>query len=140
MPNALKIPSKKELEQLCKKFRIKFLVLFGSQISKKTHKESDIDIAIYPAKDVSEKNKSKLEKELARLFKNPNIDLVNLKTSGPLLQKEVVIKGKLLYAEDKESFPLFQMYAMSAYYEFQPYLELREKTIEEKMKKLTHSK
>lgn len=138
--NRIQIPVQKELKKICEKFQIKFLILFGSQASKKTHKESDVDIAIYPEGKKFEKNTHAFEEKLAKIFKNPNIDLINLKTTGPLLQREVVTNGKLLYAMDKESFSLFQMYAISAYYEFEPYLKLREKMIGKNIKTLIHSK
>lgn len=120
---------KKDIEKLCKEFQLKFLVLFGSQASGKTHKKSDVDIGIYPENGVHDL--AELEQKLASIFHTSHIDLVNLKEAGPLLQKEVALKGNILYEKEKASFSLFQMYAVSAYYDFQPYLKLREKVVQD---------
>lgn len=131
------MPSKKDLRRICEDFQLRFVVLFGSGVSGAIHRESDLDIAVYPENGFEEKA-SKLEHELGKLFKNPRIDLINLKTAGPLLQKEVAVSGKILYARDKESFPFFQMYAVKAYYDFSPFLRLRQQAVADRINKFSH--
>lgn len=124
------------LNKICQDFKIKFLVMFGSQASGSTHQGSDLDIAVYP-EDGLANSEAKLEQKLAKLFNHPEIDLVNLKKAGPLLQKEVAVNGRVLYAQHEDSFLLFQMYAVRAYYDFAPYLRLREQLIQERLKNLS---
>lgn len=124
-----------EVANISRAFNLNFVVLFGSQASGATHKESDVDIGIYPENGCSD---ALLEQKFAALFKTSSVDIVNLKTAGPLLQKEIALKGKLLYAKDEKSFPLFQMYAVRAYYDFLPYLHLREQSLSQRIKKLSY--
>lgn len=127
---------KEHLAAICREFHLKCLVLFGSYAAGTTHKTSDVDIAVYPENGFEE-NAARLEQKLARIFRNPHIDLVNLKTAGPLLQKEAAFNGTLLYTRDEDTFPLFQLYAIRAYYDFAPYFHLREKTIKQRLNKFS---
>lgn len=132
----LNLKEKIVLEKICHQFELRFLVLFGSQATGNIHSESDLDIAIYPENGF-ERDEAELERALVKLFSHPEIDLINLKKAGPLLQKEVALNGKVLYAKDEDSFLAFQSYAMRAYYDFSPYLKLREKLITERINNLS---
>jgi len=107
----------KQLKKLAQKYRLNFLVLFGSQAEKTTHKFSDIDIAYSPKKDFSYLKEAQMQLELTAIFKNKNVDIINVHEATPLLLHQIATKGQLLIELTPHSFANFQIYAMKIYIE-----------------------
>ena len=70
------------LDQLCKKHDLKFIVLHGSQVTGKTHAKSDIDIAVMPKEKF---DLLSLQADLSQKLKSDFVDLTNLLHANPLL-------------------------------------------------------
>ena len=66
----------KKLREIARKHKLRLLVLFGSQAQGTTHKESDIDIAFFPSKNVVDEEK--LYGDIAAALKRADLDLVNI--------------------------------------------------------------
>ena len=112
------------------KLECEAIVLFGSYARGTQNKESDIDIAIKPKKELRRKEQFYLAQELADTI-NIEVDLVNLDEIGDGFRYEILINGKTIYCEDEFK---FELYKLDMYRE---YLELNEsrKMIIDRMKK-----
>lgn len=82
---------REKFEELAKKFRIHFILLFGSKAEGKDTSESDTDIAVYADHVLSEDEKINIIFELSSILRTENIDLVDLKTASPLLKRKFLI-------------------------------------------------
>src|SRR5258706_8815182 len=70
--------------ELARKHDLSLIILFGSQISKRLHNESDIDIAVMP-NEPKKFDSMEFWCDLAETFRTDRIDIVNLKTCDPLM-------------------------------------------------------
>jgi len=110
------------LSQWCKKHQIDFCILFGSSVTGKLHKNSDIDIAVYSSKNELLKTKLQLIGELEDLIES-TVDLTILHADmSPLLLYEIMVKGKLLYISDPDIYIEKQIYAIK-FYDDVPFLK-----------------
>ena len=101
MLNQIEIIEK--LKQIFSKDKsIIFAYLFGSYATGRQNKLSDIDIAVYVegVDDIFEKKLELITKVMKGLKFN-DIDLVVLNEVSPLVVKEVVSSGKLIFSRDE---------------------------------------
>jgi predicted nucleotidyltransferase len=105
----------KGLEDIANKYDLELILMFGSQVNDSTHSESDIDIAVYSKKPITEEKKIQLVYELALILKNERVDLVDIKMVSPLLKKKIFENYRVLY--QKERFLVYQL-ELSALKEF----------------------
>lgn len=91
-----------KIEEFAKQHKIKFIVLFGSQATKASRKESDFDIAVFMDGFNDLDTYNKVLFGLAEILKIPEekIDLTNLKNANPLLRYEITSRGKLLFGDE----------------------------------------
>ena len=94
--------NKEKLIQLCKKFDVKSMYVFGSASSEDFNESSDIDILISFKKDISIEqytdNYFELHYKLEELF-NRKVDLITDNSlANPYFIKSVEETKKLLYA------------------------------------------
>jgi len=144
----LKIDSQEKnlLKEIAQKYSIELLLLFGSQVSKKTHPESDFDIGYLSKKTLSIEEEGKLMIEIAQVLKIPleKIELVSLRGASPLLLKEVFTNSLVLYAKDDLIFDRYKIYAFRYFEESQAIFEQTRKILEKKIenykRELSHSK
>ena len=90
---------KEKIGSIAKKYDLKMILLFGSQVSGKSKNDSDVDIAYLDNQPLDVKKKVDLNSELVDLFVNDRIDQVNLKTASPLLLSEVAKNSQLIFGE-----------------------------------------
>ena len=121
---------KKELKRICKKYHLKMVLLFGSQISGQLNKESDIDIAVLPEKKIDFHQETMLNYELTRIFRTDKIDLVNLRTASPLLARQIIDHSKILYEIRSDIFSRYKLYVLQRYREATPLFIMHKKAIE----------
>ena len=99
-----------KIEQLCKKYQVKALYVFGSRSADALHAlqddayelkqlQSDLDIGILSPVPFSLDNKVSLTLELERLFNVSRVDLVVLPEADAFLAANI-IRGERIYAED----------------------------------------
>ena len=74
-------------------------VLFGSTASGKTHKKSDVDIAILAQKPISFKERYNLQVIFTKAFGVPvqKIDIVDIRAANPLLFFMIMTEGEPLF-------------------------------------------
>lgn len=111
------------IKKIAQKYSLKLILLFGSRASGKNYKDSDFDVAYLSKKDLNLSNESKLIIELSPIFKNENIDLVNLKYAPPLLLYAITKNCRIVYEENPLIFPTTRAYAFKKYIETKPLYE-----------------
>jgi len=120
-----------ELKKIAGKYQLKVLLAFGSQISKRVHNESDLDLAFLPSKKIDEE---KLYKELVHLFKRADIDLINLGTThNQILRFEILHSGKLLYECQRGVKSTLEWQSYFDYFDFKKYYDLRSSLLDKKI-------
>lgn len=107
------------IQMLLDNLECKAIVLFGSYARGTQNKESDIDIAIKPKKEIDKKKLYEISRKLENKL-NKDVDLINLDEIGDTFRYEILINGKTLYCEDETE---FELYKLDMYREF---LELNE--------------
>ncbi|MCB8944627.1 MAG: nucleotidyltransferase domain-containing protein [Ardenticatenaceae bacterium] len=89
-----------KIEAWCRERPLRLCVLFGSQATGRSHAQSDVDLAVWPAKPVPAMTKLQwlvelqklLDKEVSLVLVTPDLD--------PVLGFEIVRDGRLLYERD----------------------------------------
>lgn len=127
----MKVPPKERIVKVAKKFNLKLILLFGSQAERKTHKESDVDLAFLPEKKLSFEQEILLNTEFCNIFGTDRVDTVNLKRAGPLLLREIINNYKILYEKEKGIFDRLAIYGQKRFLDEYPYIS---QIIEEKLK------
>ncbi len=101
-----------KLSPVFKNKGLKLALLFGSAVSGKAHKQSDIDLAFLfdsPFDILALTNK------VIRFLHTDNIDVVDLKRASPLLKFSIVKNCKLLYERHQGIFNEFYSLAFRMY-------------------------
>ena len=124
---------KEKMEEIARKYELFFVALFGSRASGKYHKKSDFDVAYLSKVELNLEQESELIIDLSRIFKNDNIDLVNLKNAKPLLYYAIFNNCRVIYEKTSLLFPTLRAYAFKKYIETKPLYEERFKKLEAKI-------
>lgn len=123
------VKQKQKINQLAQKYHLKMILLFGSQVSRDTNQESDIDIAFLSKKNLSFKQEYFLNYELTNIFQNHQIDTTSLRKAPPLLMKEILNNSQVLYQSAPMIFDAFEVYALQRYQEALPLFKIHERAI-----------
>jgi len=122
---------KNSARSLAEKHHLRLVLLFGSQVSGRTHRESDVDIGVLAEKTLGFMESAKLELEFTRALKMARLQLVDLRTVPPLFLKHVALGSVLLYEREPREYHNFKIYALMQYFETRPLLRLRDQSIKE---------
>lgn len=127
----------KLLKKIAQKYSLELILLFGSRVSKKTHKESDYDVAYLSKRDLTLEEEGKLMIDLAPLLKIPfeKMELVSLKNLSPLFFKEIFTNAEVLFAKDETIFDRYKIYALRLFEEAKPIFEQTEKILKKQIAK-----
>ncbi len=104
------------LSPLFKEKGLRLAILFGSAVSGKVHRNSDIDIAFLFEKPI---DILQLTNTVIRLLQVDNVDVIDLKKASPLLKFSAVKKGKLLFEKTPGVFNEFYSLAFRMYVDTQ---------------------
>ena len=116
----MKAPSKVQLEPLAKRYGLRLIVLFGSQVSDRTHLESDVDVAVWWTRPLASEQHNQLWMELSGAFQ-AEVDLAVLNHAEPLLLYQVARQGKPLYEDQRWAWEEFKGYAFRYYEDTQKF-------------------
>lgn len=114
-----------KVAEVARKYDLSLVLLFGSQATGNTHKESDVDIAYLSEAPLSLGDESKLVVDLIQIFRSEVVDLTSIRGASPLLLREIVRTGKVLFERTPSLFTSLYAYALRIYEEAQPLFELR---------------
>lgn len=110
----------KRLAPLCARQDIQLVVLFGSAATGRTHRRSDLDLAILGDQPL---DLIELTNQVICLTHINDVDLVDLRRASPLLAMEVVRHGRMLY---ERSLGLYAQFCSLAYRRYADTAKLRE--------------
>lgn len=107
---------------------LRFAILFGSVATGRAGPGSDLDVAVYAGAPLSAEHKRRLIARLAELTGRP-VDLVDLRTAGVLVTREVLTRGRLLFCRDRRAYGELAARMVKDAADFLPYVErlLRER-------------
>ena len=95
-------------------FDADFVYRFGSTYHGNFTPQSDIDLAFFCTKDISETDLFFLKQDLAGQL-NREIDLINLRTASTVLQVQIIGTGLLLDYKDMIAVHTFQIRTLKEY-------------------------
>jgi uncharacterized protein len=103
---------KERLTPLFEDESLQLVLLFGSALTRNTHKGSDIDLAFLYDKPVDVVT---LTNRVIRLLHRDTVDVVDLRSANPLLRFSVAQKGNPLYEKSHGVFNEFCSLAFRMY-------------------------
>ena len=109
------------IEKIVEKHELDLVVLFGSQVKNTAIKESDIDVGIHGALGLNLDDKIAVARELAEVFQNENIDVSIISSNSPLLMRQILTDGKILYEKEKNLANKLKFYAWKLLAESKPF-------------------
>ena len=101
--------------EMLKKYNAEFIYIFGSYAKGLENKESDIDIAFFSDKSYGEYEVFQSAQEISAILKK-DIDLVQLKNSTTVFQKEIVENGQIIYEKNKIDREKFELSVIKKYF------------------------
>lgn len=124
---------KEGIAKFADKYKLSMALIFGSQVAGKIHSGSDVDVAYLSSVSLSLEDESRLALDLADILKTNLIDLVSIRSSSPLLLKEIVDNTVVLYESKKSLFNEFRLYSFKKYFESKRLFELRRDYLNKKL-------
>ena len=107
------------LQCLFQQHPVRLAYLFGSQVTRRTHPSSDVDVAVLLDESLTSDERFaerlRLLGDLSCIFGTDNVDLVILNAAPPLLAYETLRHGVLLYCTDAQARIAFQVHTLRAY-------------------------
>lgn len=116
---------KQKIEEIAKKYGLKLVLLFGSRVSGRIHKESDFDVAYLPEKNLSFDDEIDVNLQFTFIFPQERyrVDTVDMRKAPPLLLFGIFRECQILFKKDDLIFPTHRAYAYKKYIEAKPFLE-----------------
>jgi uncharacterized protein len=117
------------VEDVVAKYNLRLLILFGSRVKGGLHSESDYDVAYLSKDTLSLEDEGGLILDLMEIIRVTDerlINLVNIRTAGPLLLKEIFDTHEVIFREDGDIYDTYKIYATKYYLDSRPLFELRE--------------
>lgn len=130
---------KEQLNKIAKKYDLKLLLLFGSQVDKKSlHQESDFDIAYFSRRELDGRELIDLNCDLMDVFVDDKVDIVDLKKADPLLKYQISVKSKLFFG-DIMDYLGFKALSFKEYIDHTSLFEIEDYLIKKRHQLLTKS-
>ena len=93
---------------------ISVIYLFGSHASDHERRGSDIDLGVLFNESVDGFKRIDMETEISNLLKK-DVDLVDMKKSGPFLRHQIHKHGKLIYHDESDYAYIFRAKSINEY-------------------------
>lgn len=121
----------KTLKDLVNKYKLSLVLLFGSHVHGDVHPESDMDIAVYGKRILSEADKINITYEFSKIFHKDKIDVVDIKTSHPLLKREIFKDYKILYQRNPMLVYQLELVSLHEFKESEILCQIRHERLQE---------
>ncbi len=118
-----------QITALAQKYKLKLVLLFGSQATGLTHSKSDVDIGVLGEGPISFDDRLSITGDLYTIFKRGDVEIADLRTSPPLLQREATMEGIVLYESGPNIFERFLMFAQKNFFETKPLRDIQNKRL-----------
>ena len=119
----------KIIKTMAQKYGLGLILLFGSQFTGKTRKESDFDIAYLSDKKLSFEDEGKIIMDLAKIIGARDERLVNLSDigkAGALLLKEIFDRHQIIFSADQNIYDSYKIFAVKNFFDSRPLFDLRD--------------
>ena len=127
-----------DIDVFCKEHGVQLLVLFGSHADGRSHRASDVDLAMKTRPDAAV-SKLDLIFRLGGLFGDREIDLVFLtRDTDPLLLHEIFTKGRLLHEAQSGIFESEQLRAWKLYLDTENLRQMQTTYLRTFVEKMNH--
>lgn len=127
---------KKQIVSFLKRHPLTAAYLFGSQADGAAGPLSDVDIALlFPhhfTRHDRETVSTEIFSEMTTLLGTEEIDLVVLETAPVLLRYDIVTRGQLLFAHDKEATDRFRFHVIQQFEDFRFHLDTRRRLLQQR--------
>jgi len=90
------------------------LFLFGSRVGDRERAHSDVDLAIVASEPLTSWQRVELETDFSNALKK-DVDIVFFGQASPLLQHQILRKGRLIYEKDRKERVRQETFARYAY-------------------------
>ncbi|MFW6025006.1 MAG: type VII toxin-antitoxin system MntA family adenylyltransferase antitoxin [Candidatus Woesearchaeota archaeon] len=115
----MNMKNSKKIKNLCKKYDVDLLILFGSRANNKHKNSSDYDIAFFSRNGLSNDDENILYKEIISVLNFEKLDLINLKKNhSVVLRNEIFSKGELIYESSEGLFKVIKTKVWMDYHDF----------------------
>ncbi|MBC2581685.1 type VII toxin-antitoxin system MntA family adenylyltransferase antitoxin [Clostridium sp. DJ247] len=124
------------IEDMNRKYKIKFAYVFGSQATGKAAENSDVDIAIYFEEEYPPMEDAFIRGDIieeGKVFFKRDVDIVSLNNASLLLKYEVIHDGIVI--KDNDYRADFESLSLREYFDFKYYSDIYDNAIIEKIKK-----
>jgi predicted nucleotidyltransferase len=111
---------KPKIKSLAEKYGLSLVLLFGSQATGHTHKNSDIDIGYVCRRYIDYAENYAICLELMRIFKHKDIEFTNIYNVSPAMKKQIADTGISLYGKNAVIFDYFKIHAFREYMDTKP--------------------
>lgn len=116
------------IQDIATRYHLTLILLFGSQVRGKTHRESDIDLAYAAEHPLDLASERQISDELSNIFHTDKIDIVNIALASPLLLFQISENCQLL-AGTEEDLIRFRVLAWKKYQDTAKLRRMREKAL-----------
>lgn len=103
--------------------------LFGSIAEGKTHKFSDVDVAVYYKKEPPLKHHLELLNDVCGTLETDEVDVVNMNTASPIIVHDILSFGKLLICRDDNFYVNLRIKTLREYDDMMHILKIQGKYI-----------
>ncbi len=87
---------KDEIQEICRRYGVRSLRIFGSVARGKARPDSDVDLLVRFRKPISLLQLIRLERELSEVL-GVRVDLVTVRSLSPYIRSDVLASSKVLY-------------------------------------------
>ena len=116
------------IHSICRLHKVAMLILFGSHVTRDSHDQSDVDLAVR-GQTMQEISKLHLIQEMESIFDHRPIDLTIItKDTDPLLLFEILSNGLLLFENTRGLFENSRLKAWHLYQDTTPLRQLEKRT------------
>lgn len=117
------------IKKIADKYELGLILLFGSQITGKTHKESDFDVAYLSDKKLSFADEGGMIIDFAGIVGARDerlVNLCNIKEAGVLLLKEIFDQHQVLFCADRNVYDSYKIFSIKNFIENRPIFDLKD--------------
>jgi predicted nucleotidyltransferase len=118
------------LPEVCERFDVMFVVMFGSRTKGTARSGSDMDMGVWlRTAPVSAEIELDLIRALVLATREGNLDVVVLNHADPLLGYHIVRDGVLLYERESGIFDRYRLWAWKRYLDTEKFRQLESKYV-----------
>ena len=135
----MRIPSKAQLEPVARRYGLRLIVLFGSQVTGRTHPESDVDVAILARRPLTMSKRLSLWRDLSGAFQT-DVDLTLLDHASPVLLNRIARHGQLLYESGRWEWENYRGYCLRRFWDSAKFIEATERYVAQRAREMRRAR